>query len=100
MKTIRWLISIAETKPLMFSFAMLLIGMFTMSVVIRERNNKVNECEHSKLEQQIRYEHRLDSIQLGNTLKEDKLNSELKILLNIIIEDYKKQLEKAIKNKE
>jgi peptidoglycan hydrolase CwlO-like protein len=89
MKNIKWLISLAKERPLLFSIALLLITILTLGVVIKERNHRVIDCERQKEIIRDVYESRIDSFYK----REKELNKEVSDILNKIIQDYKKQLE-------
>ena len=92
MKTIRWLIRLADGKPVIFSLAMLLIAVLSLSVVVRERNSKVNNCEADREILKQKYDIKFDSLAAAYRNREVQLENEVKQTLNLLIVNYKEQL--------
>ena len=92
MKTIKWLISLADVKPVIFSLAMLLIAVMVLSGIVKERNDKLNICDERVQLLIAKYQHKVDSLANAYKEKEEVLNSEVKETLNYIIIQYKEQL--------
>lgn len=93
MKTIKWLITLAGKKPLLFSLAILLIAILVLGSVVINRDNKMLECEKSKEVLKVYYDKKFDSLTSVYKGKEEALNIEVKETLRSIIADYKKQLQ-------
>ena len=55
MKNIRWLLTLADGKPLIFSLAILLIATSVLGVVVANRDGKIDECNKEKAEIQKNY---------------------------------------------
>ncbi len=92
MKNIRWLLELADGKPLMFALALLLIGVSTLSGIVINRDNKINSCQKEKAAIERYYMTKIDSINALNDRNQSTLNEEVKQTLSSIIEDYKSQL--------
>ena len=92
MKITVWLIDTAKRNPLLFSLALLLIGISTMSLVIRYQTTKIDECLDDKKVLESYYNSKIDSIRSYHSKKEANLNQEVKQTLQSIIDDYKSQL--------
>lgn len=92
MKTIRWLIGLADIKPIIFSIAMLLIAISILAIVVRERNDRLNDCDREKSILTAKYQAKVDSLAGVYRAKEEQLNEEVKQTLNTIISNYKEQL--------
>lgn len=88
MKTIRWLLTLAKGSPLIFSLALLLIGIVAMLYVVKYQEEKIKSCELEK----VLLQKRLDSLNTYYISREIKLNGDVKEVLNLIIANYKDQL--------
>lgn len=93
MKNIRWLLELANKKPLIFSLALLMIAVSTLSVVVANRDKKIDECNNEKKQLQQYYDKKFDSLYTYYRIREKILNERLQGTLNSIIESYKLQLE-------
>ena len=89
MKTIKWLISLVNIKPILFSIAILLIAIASLTAVIIERNEKVNQCEHDKINLKIDCDRKADSLYRIVQMNE----AEIKGMLRAVIDEYKARLE-------
>lgn len=86
MKQIKWLVTLAESKPILFSVALLLIAVSTLVGVIINRDRKIDECQDEIRGVRLEYKRSIDSMTTYYILKESEL-------INTIIENYKIQLE-------
>jgi len=91
-KNVKWLVNLADTKPLLFSIALLLCSITVLAMVIRNREIKVSELEFDIKLLQANHKREVDSISNACLAERIRLNSEVKATLNIIIEGYKEQL--------
>lgn len=92
MKTIKWLLDLAGRKPLIFSLALLMIAITTLSVVVADRDKKLTQCnaEHKALESY--YAVKFDSLNSRYKQREKDLSDEVKQTLSMVIDDYKNQI--------
>lgn len=95
--TLKWLLEIADRKPLLFSIALLLIALGVLATQIRERDSKLDACNEGYKIVQKNYEIRVDSLDAYYKRREIVLNDEVKATLNRIIEDYKNQVDQQQK---
>lgn len=93
MKRIKWLLTLAESKPLIFSLALLLIAIAALAAVIVNRDAKIGACDFEKKVLQVRYERRMDSVSAIYSAREAQLNNEVKKTLEGMIDYYQKQLQ-------
>lgn len=93
MKNIKWLLTLASRRPLIFSLALLMIAVSTLALVVANRDKKLIECSENYKLLQIYYDRKFDSLSAYYRTREVQLNEEVKITLSFIIEDYKIQLE-------
>lgn len=93
MKKIQWLLSLADGKPLLFSIALLLIAVITLSTVVISLQKELHRCHFNEIEIQGEYSRRTDSIAARYDRREMQLNDEVKSQLSNIILNYKQQLE-------
>lgn len=93
MKRIKWLIELADTKPILFSIALLLISVTVLAIVVKERDSRVEELLLDQKIIQANCDRKLDSIRHYYMVKEQALNEEVRQLLNVMIENYKNQIE-------
>lgn len=93
MKNIRWLLTIADGKPLLFSLAILLIACSTLSIVVVNRDKKIDKCDQEKAALQRKYEDKYDSLIVYYRIKEQQLNDKIEKSLQSLVDDYKRQLE-------
>lgn len=104
MKRLRWLIILADRKPLLFSVALLLIAVMILASVIINRQKEIDRCTLEKAKLREDYDKRLVEIQTKYSEDVEKLNLEVKKTLTVMLDDYKAQLEeqknlnKAISN--
>lgn len=101
LNVIKWLLSLADGKPLIFSIAILLIAISAMGAVIVNRDSRLLKGEEERKYLITRYEHRIDSLNSAHEREMNRLNIELKTTLRFIIEDSKEALEeqKALNEK-
>lgn len=93
MKNIKWLIQLASRNPLIFSLALLMIAVSTLSIVVANRDKKINSCDEERQKLQNYYNQKLDSLDSYYKRREVQLNEEVKVTLNSIIDNYKEQLD-------
>ena len=93
MKNIKWLITLASRNPLIFSLALLMIAVSTLSIIVANRDKKIDNCDDERRNLQQYYIQKLDSLDSYYKRREFQLNEEVKVTLNTIIENYKEQLE-------
>lgn len=93
MKRIKWLLTLADGKPLLFSVALLLIAVVVLSSVIIDRDKRIDSCEDDRKEERNTYSRTLDSLSSRYHQRELQLNEEVKSTLTSVIDDYKQQLE-------
>lgn len=93
MKNIKWLLAIAERKPLMFSLALLMIGISTLALVVLNRDKKAEKCEEEKVKLQQLHQAQTDSLTAYYRQRERQLNEEMRATLNLLIGEYKRQVE-------
>lgn len=93
MKSVKWLIDLADGKPLLFSVAILLIGVVTLSSVIQYQNKQINTCNYERQLETLECNRKADSIAFVYRVREYQQNEEVKKILNSIIDTYKKQAE-------
>lgn len=101
MRIIKWLLSLAETKPLIFSIAILLVAIGISMSLIRYQEKRTTTCENKyELLQQV-FINKLDSFNTAIREIEEKHRIETEEVLHYIIEDYRSQLDEQRKvNKE
>jgi hypothetical protein len=92
-KKLEWLLKLADSKPLLFSLALLLIAISTLSLVIKNREGKLQDCQQEQRELGIKFQLKLDSINNYYRDREVTLQQEVKATLNTVIEDYRRQLD-------
>lgn len=92
MKNIRWLLTLADGKPLLFSLAILMIATSVLSAVVINRDIKIGNCENEKNIIRNNYERKIDSVINIYQHREMALTLKVETTLNSIIEDYKNQL--------
>lgn len=92
MGLLKWLVSLAQTKPIIFGVALLLIGVFVGGRVVYYQQKRVEKLEAAYKESNDKCNQRLDSTIRYYERREDNLNAETKATLNAMIQDYQKQL--------
>lgn len=93
MKIIKWLLSLAETKPLIFSIAILLVAIGISMSLIRYQERKNIECQKRSEFYQDLLKNKTDSFNTALRGMEERHTKETREILNSIIEDYKGRLE-------
>lgn len=91
-KSIQWLIELAQKRPIIFGVALLLIGIIVGGNVIYYQQKRIESLEISYRDANREWNHRMDSVRLHYEKKEESLNAETKATLNAMIQDYQKQL--------
>jgi len=92
MKQLKWLIDLANSKPLLFSVALLLIGIMSLTKVVIDRDRKIDDCNFEKTTLRLAYERKIDSLIHFYTVREDNLNNKMEEQLRAMIEGYKQQV--------
>ena len=87
-----WISNIAWKKPRTLVVVLMTVCLVVCIKVIVYQQRRIVDLEVSKLIIQDRCDRRVDSITLTYSLKEDRLNTETKATLKVMIEDYKQQL--------
>lgn len=93
----KWLLDIAEKKPLLFIVLLLLIAVSTLATVVAVIDKRGSGCEEEKKLIQQRYENKFDTLNAQYNRKLEIYNEEVKLTLNGIIDDYKSQLDEQKK---
>lgn len=89
---VNWWVSLADTKPLLFSVAILLCSVSILALVVRNREEKLNSLEFQSKIRETYWSRLIDSTNRACAEENVKLNGEIKEKLNIIIDGYKDQL--------
>lgn len=97
MKNIKWLVALASKRPLVFSLALLMIAVTTLSIVVANRDLKIDECNKERKQTEEYYRAKFDSLSNYYRSRELQLNDEVKSTLGFIIQDYRLQLEEQRK---
>lgn len=84
--SIRWLVLLAQRKPILFNIALLIIAIIGLVFVIVDRHKKVFRCEQRVESIQAYYNNKIDTLTAHYTRRENEL-------INTIIEHYKAQAE-------
>lgn len=93
MKRVRWLITLADEKPLLFSVALLLIGITVLSFVVDNLNKERVKDKQALEVLRKDYEIKMDSLHAYYRREIQTLNNEFKSNLSSILDDYKRKLE-------
>lgn len=93
MTVIKWLLSIAKSNPILFSVALLLIGLSGMVSTVRYQQGRYDLVQNERDIDRREYARKLDSVIGFYNSQKDQLNAETKAMLNTMLEDYKKQLD-------
>ena len=98
LRQFKWFLTLAETKPIIFAIAILIIIVAMMGYTVRYQETKIIGCEASRIVMEERHQRKMDSLYVEYKLKEQELAREVKYLYNTMLEDYKNQLnsQKAI----
>lgn len=89
MKKLKWLIEIADKRPLLFSILLLIIAIGYLTDIAIHRDRDINRC--SEINNKLRDDF---AKQLEQKEREKQLlNDEVKETLNTILTDYKIRLE-------
>lgn len=101
MKNIKWLITLANGKPILFAVALLLIGVMYLFTMINKKEEENRACYEERRLMQFEYDRKLDSISVFYTKEVQKLNIEVKAMFTYMLDDYKEQLleQKNLNNK-
>lgn len=92
MKYIKWLLDLANRKPLLFSLALLLIVAIVLGVVVIDRDKKLNQCLSDNRELESKYLLRVDSLAAYYKTREEDLTNEVRETLAMVLTDYKNQV--------
>lgn len=91
---IKWLVGLAEGKPIVFSVAILLIASNIMGFVIINRDKKIDNLQSEIKIQARRYEDKIDSITRVKDVQILSLTTEFKQILMSNISDAKDALKR------
>lgn len=97
MKRVRWLITLADEKPLLFSVALLLIGITVLSFVVDNLNKERVKDKQALEALRKDYEIKTDSLHAYYRREIQILNIEYKLSLSNILNDYRNRLEEQEK---
>jgi len=93
LNVLKWLIALADGKPIIFAVAILLIAVTTMGTVIINRDTRLHDCIKEQSEIVKIYEKKIEDLDKANEDKIANLNLELKETLLLMIEESKIALE-------
>ena len=93
MRIIKWLLSLAETKPLIFSIAILLVAIGISMSLIRYQEKRNIDCIRKTEFLEDLLKNKTDSFNTALRSIEERHTRETREILNSIIEDYKGRLE-------
>jgi hypothetical protein len=96
MKPIQWLVDIAKKNPRVLNIALLLTGLYVAYLIINYQQKRIEQLEELNRKQQEYWQEysnrRIDSMAIAFHKKEEELNAETKATLNLMLEDYRRQL--------
>jgi uncharacterized protein YlxW (UPF0749 family) len=78
----KWMLDIADKKPILFVVFMLLVAVSVLTAVVQNRENKID-----RLEEEVRLKDKVCQDRVN------RLNDEVKDMLNAIISEYRQRLE-------
>lgn len=93
MKKLKWLLEIADQKPLLFSILLLIIAIGYLSDIAIHRDRDIDKCNEVNRKQQENFTKKLDENAAYYRVREAALNDEVKRTLSIVIDTYKEKLE-------
>lgn len=93
LKLLDWFTTVAWKKPRTLAFVILVAGMIIMARVVIYQQRRIVELEEKNTSLQSDCNRRMDSLTIGYLAREEKLSAETKQTLNLMIQDYKAQLE-------
>ena len=93
MRIIKWLLSLAETTPLIFSIAILLVAIGISMSLIRYQEKRNIDCIRKTEFLEDLLKNKTDSFNTALRSIEERHTRETREILNSIIEDYKGRLE-------
>ena len=93
MKLLDWFTTIAWKKPRTLALILLVAGLIVMARVIIYQQKRIVDLEESNKSLHSEYNSRMDSLTIVYLAREEKLSAETKQTLNLMIQDYKAQLE-------
>lgn len=89
----KWLVELAKSNPQVFLIAILMIAIGGLVKVIIDVDKRATNCAFEMNMMQVRHERRIDSLTNYYKMREVDLNKEIKETLNMVINNYKEQLE-------
>ena len=92
-KLLDWLSMVAWKKPRTLIIILLVLGLIIAGKVIVYQQKRNEILEQKNLSLQGDCNRSKDSLALAYELREERLNAETKATLNLMIEDYRRQLE-------
>lgn len=93
MKLLDWFTTVAWKKPRTLAFIILLAGIIITARVIVYQQKRIVSLEESNKLLNSECNRRMDSLTISYLAREEKLSAETKQTLNLMIQDYKAQLE-------
>lgn len=93
MKLLDWFTTVAWKKPRTLAFILLLAGIIITARVIVYQQKRIVSLEESNKLLNGECNRRMDSLTISYLAREEKLSAETKQTLNLMIQDYKAQLE-------
>lgn len=93
MKLLDWFTTVAWKKPRTLAFILLLAGIIITARVIVYQQKRIVSLEESNKLLNSECNRRMDSLTISYLAREEKLSAETKKTLNLMIDDYKAQLE-------
>lgn len=93
MKLLDWFTTVAWKKPRTLAFILLLAGIIITARVIMYQQKRIVSLEESNKLLNGECNRRMDSLTISYLAREEKLSAETKQTLNLMIQDYKAQLE-------
>lgn len=90
MTKLKWLVSLAQGKPLIFVIAILLVA---MGYTYPRQQERIENFEITIQRLNTECNQRTDSLTRAFAAEREKLNAETKATLNDMVEDYKRQLQ-------
>lgn len=93
MKLLDWFTTVAWKKPRTLAFVLLLAGIIITARVIIYQQQRIVDLEDKNKLLNSECNRRMDSLTISYLAREEKLSAETKQTLNLMIQDYKAQLE-------
>lgn len=94
---LKWLLEVADRRPLLFSIAILLLAVIGLTTMVAERDKRLDRYMDERMKLDNRCNDRIDSVSRYYSRRDEEKQARLDSVVTSIVNEYKADLEEQKK---